>query len=303
MTLDRSALPALTVEGGIHRQARAPLARGINRVGSTADCDIVVTDLDHDAPCFSLTVVDGAVVLEPLGLTVELQGRPLTPGRTRRCADGARFTCGGVAFRVETASTGAEVAVTKRRSLGWSVPVTAVGVLLASLLIALAPSTAAPPAPSRPASDEAAASVPVDFHAAPVPASRTSTATLLRDIGRRLAAANLDAITLAAQPDGAIEARGQIAPQQLQAWRDVGRWFDGVASAGRTVLVDQVRVGADAPPLTVQAVWPGRRPYLIDGNGDKLFVGAVLANGWTVDGIDATHVLVKRGGQVLAVRF
>lgn len=300
MTPDRSPTPALTVEGGVHYQARALLARGINRVGPTVDCDIVVTDLDHAAPCFSLTVADGAVVLEPLGLPVGLRGRSLAPGRTSRCADGARFTCGGIAFRVDTAADGTGAAAPKRRSFGWSVPVTAVGVLLASLLVVLAPSSAAPPVPPLLISAETTASIPVDAHA---PVKRTSSATLLQDVGRRLAAANLDTITLAVQPDGAIEARGQITPQQLQSWRDVGRWFDGVAAAGRTVLVDQVHVGADAPPLTVQAVWPGRRPYLIDGGGDKLFVGAILANGWTISGIDATRVLVRRGGQSLAVRF
>ncbi len=90
-------------------------------------------------------------------------------------------------------------------------------------------------------------------------------------------------------------------PQQMDQWREAQRWFDS-GSGGQTVLVSRVTATA-APPLAIQAVWPGPHPYVIDGNGEKLFAGAMLHGGWTVDSIAADHVLIRRGSQTLAVRF
>jgi len=56
------------------------------------------------------------------------------------------------------------------------------------------------------------------------------------------------------------------------------RWFD-TAATGRAVLVDRVNVAAAAASLQVQAVYTGLTPYVIDGEGQKLFIGASLPDG------------------------
>ena len=69
------------------------------------------------------------------------------------------------------------------------------------------------------------------------------------------------------------------------------------------LLVDQVRVAAEKPPLAVRAAWTGAEPYVIDGAGQKLFLGARLPDGWTVSAITSDAVLLRRGSRLLAVHF
>ncbi len=300
MANDASAAPILIVDGGVHRAASTTLGDGRNRVGPTPDNDIVITDLDPAGTPFALDCADGIVTIHALRAPVDLgRGTILPPGRSRRCRIGARFTSGGVAFRLEPPSQGSRPARPVGPRLMWSLPAVAAGLLCTALLSAFAASTVGPPAEASDISRETTGSIPVD-HGSSQPGQ--TTATVLRNLRQHLSSAGLDAIVLAVQPEGSIEARGQITPQQDAAWRETGRWFDG-ASGGRAVLVDQVSVVAEAPPLRIQAVWPGHNPYVVDGSGDKLFIGTILPSGWTISGIDARHVLMKRGAQVLAVRF
>ncbi len=89
---------------------------------------------------------------------------------------------------------------------------------------------------------------------------------------------------------------------QLPAWREAQRWFDA-RFGGSAVLVDLVAASAAAPPLAIQAVWSGPDPYIIDGAGQKLFPGALLRTGWTLDRVEPDRVIIRRGSQTLAVRF
>ncbi len=122
------------------------------------------------------------------------------------------------------------------------------------------------------------------------------------DLRRRLDEAGLSGITLAALQDASVEARGDIMPSQVPAWREVQRWFDARFGGG-AVLVDLVAASAAAPPLAIQAVWSGPDPYIIDGAGQKLFPGALLRTGWTLDRVEPDRVIIRRGSQTLAVRF
>jgi len=303
MPNERSTAPTLIVEGGVHREARASLKAGSNRAGAAPDNDIVLFDLGPARTSFALNYHDGSVVLHAVDAPVKLSGRKiLSIGTSKRCTDGLRFTSGAIPFRLELPSSKLNRAVRPVGSrLRSYLPVLAGGVLLTALLSVMGSLDAAPPVEAYGISSETTASIPAAAVHSASQSSQQLTATL-QGLRQHLGASGLDAIALTSQPDGSIEARGQIMPQQETAWHEAGRWFDG-AAGGRVVLVDQVRVSAKAPPLTVQAVWPGRSPYVINGSGDKLFVGTVLSSGWTISGIDAKHVLVKRGGQALAVRF
>ena len=125
---------------------------------------------------------------------------------------------------------------------------------------------------------------------------------LLGALKARLADAGLDAVTAAQGSDGTLMLAGVIPPAREPALRDVQRWFDG-ASGARTVLVSTVRVAAEKPPLAIQAAWTGADPYVIDGAGQKLFVGAGLPEGWSVLSIASGTVLLERGARRLAVHF
>lgn len=309
--------PLLIVEDGLHRAARARLSTGRHHIGTAPDSDIVVTDLGPAGTRFALEVDASAITLHALATPIVLpRGKSLRPGRSARCGNDLRFRCGAVSFRIEAPAARLRVAGRRNASFAWSLPALAVAGILAALLSVLTLSNTTSKAEAPALSADVTGPVPVGAQTAAVvpPASAPFLAkrpagsadpradALKQRLADYLANAGLASIVVKVQPEGSIEAVGQIAPQQTGAWRQAGQWFDGEA-AGQLVLVDRVRVAVEPPPLTIQAVWPGRRPYVVDGSGDKLFAGSVLANGWTVSGIETERVILKRGDQVLAVRF
>ena len=300
MAHDQSVAPILIVESGLHRTARAALAAGRNRIGTTDDHDIVLSDLLSPGTPFWLEHCDGKVLLQAVDATIDLPGRKqLAPGQSKRCPDGLRFTGGGITFRLDMPGA----APAQRSGLMTYMPACIGAVLCLAMLTTVVRLDAAAPPKALDLASETTGSLPAPAGPnAPAVQPVRPAGAVLESLRQHLDGAGLESITLTTQPDASIEARGLIAPQQDGAWREAGRWFDTVAG-GRAVLVDQVRVATEAPPLAVQAVWPGNSPYVIDGNGDKLFIGSLLASGWTISGIDAKRVLVKRGDQTLAVRF
>jgi hypothetical protein len=300
MATDISAV--LVVESGVHQAARAAIATSRNRVGSAADNDIVISDLRIGGTSFTLEHRGRDVVLCAGDAPVEFAGgKSLGRGESRRCVRDTRFTSGGIAFTLEIAALGLAPGAGSTRlrfGLRSAVAAAVLGTVMLTVLISL---RVAPVAVQSAGAIETTGSVPTTVGRVVLPAGQRQAAAL-DSLRQHLAAAELESLVLTAHPDGSIEARGQIAKNQEAKWREVGRWFDTIAG-GQVVLVDAVSVAAEAQPLTIQAVWPGRDPYVIDGSGRKHFIGAVLPSGWTISDIDRTHVLVKRGDQMLSVRF
>jgi type III secretion protein D len=130
------------------------------------------------------------------------------------------------------------------------------------------------------------------------PATLKGAADALR---QRLAAAGLTTVEIASDAT-AITARGSIDSAALGKWRDIQQWFDSTFGIA-VVLTSQVEAKPLSPsaPLTVQAIWAGAGPYVIDGRGQKLFAGAVISDGWVVDRIEQNRVVLRRGADLLAV--
>jgi type III secretion protein D len=292
----------LVVEGGIHQAARVVLAPGWIRVGASPDNDVVVSDLATSGTCFTLEHRGRDVVLHATEAPIEYPGsRLLERGESRRCAAGVCFTSGGIAFRLEV------VALVPGRGIGLARPklsrrmaAVAIGVLSAIILTALVSLSAAPAVQSDAEIETTGSISPSSGR--PTLSSLQGQSLALERLRRHLATVELSSLVLTAEPDGSIEARGQISKSQEATWHEVERWFDASAAA-QVVLVNAVSVVAEPQPLTIQAVWPGLNPYVIDSGGGKHFIGTVLPSGWTIADIDRTHVLVKRGDQVLSVRF
>ncbi len=281
---DEAALLILT---GPHAPASVPLRQGPNTVGADPGSDIVLAD-DLLAPShFTLRRADAAIRLLATGGPVLLGGTTVGPGESAPCRDGMTFQAGDTAFQL----TGLSPAAATRRRASRPAVFAAAAAFSVIVLVSLALNAGARQAAAPPLASATAA------------AARPTVATdALHALQERLAAANLGAVALAALADGSVEARGEIMPQQMAAWHEQQHWFDG-AFGGRAVLVSQVTASAAAPPLAIQAVWPGQHPYVINGAGQKLFAGAALRSGWTVERIEADRVLIRRGGQTLAVRF
>lgn len=294
MTTDTS--PKLVVETGVHRAARCPIRAGRHRVGPEPEDAIVVSDLDNG---FAIDLRSNGLYLCAGTMPIDLaDGRRVKPGRDSRCAGTVRFSRGDVAFRLEMPAASRSRASRFNfvgRLFGF-----AGGVLATATVSAVVLSRAAPyaHAPISPTASLGASPAPL----AARPSGPSQQSSLRNELRAHLDALGLQSVATAVEPDGAIEVKGEISPKEEPAWRDVSRWFDAKAK-GRAVLVDSVRVVTLAPPLAVRAVWTGRNPYVVDGDGERHFVGSVLATGWVVDAIESRQVVMRRGGQVVSVRY
>lgn len=305
MTHDVIASPVLIVESGVHRFARSDVPMGASLVGAGTENAIVVSD--HSAPIgFRLERSgDDGLILLAVDASLDMSGKVLRSGQQQRCVKSLGFRSGGIEFRLQIPESSARNSIRCSRARAISYAGAFAGGVISALGLTIAASLHASPVMKIPAvsfettGSIAAASTPEGLATAK---GDDPAKTVLDGLRRQITAAGLDAISFDARSDGAIEASGKIRPNQNAAWREVGRWFD-TAAKGRTVLVDNVQLSADAPSLQIQAVWSGRNPYVVDGSGEKLFIGSTLSSGWSIHGIDAKRVLIKRGEQIVAVRF
>ena len=286
----------LVVESGLHRTASCRIPIGETRVGAALDTDVGVSDLGVPVG-FVIRRTAGAVRLAAVDANLDFNGKALRPGRERALGRTTTFTSGGVRFRLE---------VSKADASSRHARVVA-GVVIGAAAFTLAFATHTASLPDLDGLGRAASEATSAIPTVPSPTSASakpepSIAELLGGLRRQVSSAGIETLAFRQQADGAIAAVGTIAPPQKAAWHEIGRWFDAEAR-GRFVLVDDVKVADPAPVLQIQAVWPGRNPYVVDGNGQKLFVGSILSSGWVIRSIDKSRVLIQRDEQIVAVRF
>ncbi|MHC2432892.1 SctD/MshK family protein [Bradyrhizobium sp. USDA 4451] len=102
---------------------------------------------------------------------------------------------------------------------------------------------------------------------------------------------------------GVVTADGSVTPAALAAWQDIQQRFDRTSNGAYT-LVNAVAIKDEKTPsaIGIQAVWRGSDPYIVVA-GQKYFVGALLSNGWTVNGIEEGRVLLSRNGRLSALSY
>lgn len=194
----------------------------------------------------------GGFQLHALGGPVAASGGMLPAGQSAPCADGEAFQAGTTAFRFTLPPAPAAVLPRRFKRGAVVTGVTCAAVILAVAAMGAAGSLSAP---------EAHAAAPASVPGPARPAKTSTPVEVAGLLGEHLAAEGLGNIALTALPDGSVEAAGEIMAQQAGAWREAKRWFD-VGLAGQAVLVDHVAKSAAAPPLVIQAVWPGANPYV-----------------------------------------
>lgn len=102
---------------------------------------------------------------------------------------------------------------------------------------------------------------------------------------------------------GFVSAEGTITPATAAKWRELQQWFDRRTS-GELTLVNGVLIKQDKQPsaIALEAVWRGVQPYLLIG-GQKYFVGALMADGWSVSRIEEGRVLLSRNGRFAVIPY
>lgn len=284
-------MPELVVEAGPQKGARIQLVPGRYRVGSAVCNDIILLDPSVAGTHFLLDVSESAIRIEPDEAPLAMAGRrrSLPVGAAPLlCRRPRQFAAGCTEFLLDPG--GATRPLHKLR-LHLALPVLVCGMLLVA-------SGIAPAGITHFASPLSSAPVP-EASARPAVAS---TAEILEQFRLRLHAAQLDGVQLAQAVDGAFTLTGSVPPAQEPALQAVQRWFDAAFGA-RMMLIDDVRVADERPLLAVRAAWTGAGPYVIDGTGQRLLLGARLAGGWVITAIAGDCVTLQRDGRTLAMHF
>ena len=116
-------------------------------------------------------------------------------------------------------------------------------------------------------------------------------------LSQRLAQAGLDGLQVN-DTGSHLVVTGEFAADQYTTWNDVRRWFDGQYGSDPVLISDaQPSPAADEPAFEFRAVWLGDNPYVIGENGQRLYPGAALREGWVLSDIGDGRVMLRRGDQ------
>ncbi|WP_027168288.1 hypothetical protein [Mesorhizobium sp. WSM3224] len=102
---------------------------------------------------------------------------------------------------------------------------------------------------------------------------------------------------------GVVTAEGTVTSASATSWQQVQQWFDHHTKGALTLVNGVITKDEKAPSaIAVEAVWRGPSPYVVI-NGEKYFVGALLDDGWTVDRIEDSRVLLNRNGRLASLPY
>jgi hypothetical protein len=240
---------------------------------------------------FAVTVKSGAATFEPVGASIRFgDGLILVPGEKRTVRVSSDLEAGDVPLRVEMAERVLPVVTagaSPNRSKRWAVA--------AMVAITVAGSAAlAAVGRGEPSTPRLAVTA--------VRRAEADPATGREGVAAQLVERALVTIRVETTPEGSIRASGTITPADVSKWQGLKRWADSTYG-GSMLLVDEVVVAAKPVSLAIQSAWLGNTPYVIDGSGEKLFVGAAVADGWMIEGIESGTVRLKRQSQRVSVKF
>jgi hypothetical protein len=97
---------------------------------------------------------------------------------------------------------------------------------------------------------------------------------------------------------------GVISHEQVSAWSEVQRWFDRTYGA-HFILASAVEARAPSgnPRFDLQAISYSETPYVITGDGQRRYPGAILDQGWVIKDIHAGRLTLVKDGKELALSF
>ena len=135
------------------------------------------------------------------------------------------------------------------------------------------------------------------------PAQAQTAAEAESQLRQRLEQSGLNTLTVQPSP-GRLLVSGMIPNEKSGAWTETQSWFDQTFGA-HIPLVSNVMTGnaEQAPRLTLQAIWYGERPYVIAADGARYHEGAFTNDGWTIQKIGETELLLTKGGATVALKY
>jgi hypothetical protein len=280
----------ISILSGLHAGTGTYADSACCHIGADTACDFALLDLGIQPRHLRVAASGSAVIIEAVdGDAIVNETTPLAAGRGMRSALPVRIRIGDVHLRLhaEEAPGRTQAARGRLPARAWH------AVLFACVLGALGLLQAH-------GLEQAGAAVRYgDEQARTAPAGlRTAdTAEVGAALQQRLAAAGLDKLAVSRE-QGLLRLSGTINASAQSSLHEVQHWFD--ATYGSTlVLQNAVEVAAPTtqPQLRIRAVWQGPKPYIVDGQGERRYTGAVLDGGWILAGIETGRVVLQRGGE------
>jgi len=285
----------LFVLNGELRGVSVPLSNNSLRVGSSADCDVVLLDTDGTEAEVSFRISDDTYGVSDSYGDVRVGRTALKSERYLTIQPGTLVKVGGVELMIASSIEAADNALklSRRRFAGmaWAASVAiAVGFIGALGLFGGRNAVVAKPVPyfeqtsniSRPIFDVGAA------------AKATQKQLDLNGISRVTAFAD--------EVNGTVKVRGRLRDAEQSSWRNVSTWFDSVY--GGSIMLDaQLNRIEDTVtlPFSVNAVWMGQTPRLTLHDGSQRYAGDFLPGGWRLDEIASDRVTISKDGESLMV--
>jgi hypothetical protein len=306
------------VVAGAHQGAVLMLDRADYRIGSSSNADIVLSDPGVAPEHAVLRVEHGAVRIGATGADVTVGQEPLALSRGRRVKVPVSFTLGAARIYLSNPDPG-DPGRPLREFGGWVIrnPLTASGVLacvvLAVTIVAQGLSqtvrTVDRTFTAGPSDAGASERLTSGFAAGPSTANsdRQSVATAedaARELSTRLDAAKIQTLRVSAA-DGRLAVAGKVSQQEAIGWAAIQQWFDQTYG-GRIVLTTKISTTGETrtmPALQLQAIWYGEHPYILTGDGERYFQGAVLDNGWVIRDIGEDRLLLAKDGETVALTY
>ncbi|SMX56349.1 Putative Type III effector NopY [Bradyrhizobium sp. ORS 285] len=291
--MDESISLEFEVLSGLYAGLRGK-ATGLNSiVGSGLDADIIFVEQELAPHHFRIIQKSDSIEIEALSAPVSVEGRrSIIAGERLSVPLPSVVQAGAMSMRWSTEGNQTAASSTRSRASIVAFCLLLLSSTIGGLVQFNLPLNDQPTASNAEASHiETAAKSTADHFDATVIADEIAAS-----LRKQVDLAGLTGLHIR-HDTGVVTAEGTIPPNLVAKWKELQKWFD-LQTNGTPVLVNAVIVKEEKTPssIAVQAVWRGRDPYLLIA-GQKYFVGALLSNGWTIDKIDESRVLLKRNGR------
>jgi hypothetical protein len=304
----------LNVLSGIHEGVSIPIGYGEYSIGSVPDADIVLRD-DGVAPYHVIIRFEKTDLrVEAVGGDILIDGETLEGGHGCRVRLPSELTIGQAS--IQLSRDGHQAELTERIPVlahfaKYPAVVTLGAAGLAAVLAAVTifqsgdpvngPLKSLSTAATAPSSLSVTGSVPGP--AAPPAITSPEASAVLDALKVKLDEAGMQAMKVSAN-GGQISVAGQIPESQAESWASVQRWFDQ-NHAPKFVMTANIAIGEAVarPALRLQAVWYGERPYIITDSGLRHYEGAILDNGWVLQQIRESGVVLRKDRERLTLTF
>jgi Inner membrane component of T3SS, cytoplasmic domain/Inner membrane component of T3SS, periplasmic domain len=304
------------VVAGTHQGAVVMLDRADYRIGSSPHADIVLSDSGVAAEHAVLRIERSTVRIDATGAAVRVERELLPVSRGRRVRLPVSFTLG--AARIHLSGSIGDTPAQRLGELSrWVIgkPFTATGVLACFVL---AITVVAQGLPRKPRTDPAGTTfseaaglehltsgqVQGPSTASPESQLASTAEEAAYKLKARLSDANIQTLRVSVV-DGRLAVAGKVSKQDASAWGEIQQWFDQTYG-GRLVLATEVSPASEVrslPALHLQAISYGEHPYIVTGDGERYYEGAVLDNGWILREIGEDRLLLTKEGEQVAVPY